>query len=402
MAYLKAILFSLVVIFGLTEVSLRTFPTLIPVNLLINFQKDLRKNIAKKRKFQTIDDTLPYAENSEGPSVLTYKPYARIQYDYKDPGIVNTMQMDGLGCCNEPLNLYHQKNKFDVIAVGDSFTWFTTIEATKTWPSQLAHISGLSLYNLGLPGRGPHEYLALIKRFALKKNPKMIIMAIYEGNDLGSIWTQNQKQLDYSDACLEVGLRICKGYSYLKNYVFGFWSYAFNFYVQASLRVVSVFHQGTFFSQQARPIYLSDGSFNHFQYSVRRTTHQVDFNPYHFDVDVPNWAKKLKEGILSLELYEPILRDFVRLSREHKFIPVVIYLPTVPTAYMQYVQFKYEDQKLKEVLTFFNHAQTQYLMKKSNLLGCHFIDLTSALKLAAQKYEDDILYFREHIHFTQK
>ena len=85
-----------------------------------------------------------------------------------------------------------------------------------------------------------------------------------------------------------------------------------------------------------------------------------------------------------------------------KFIPVVIYLPTVPTAYMQYVQFKYEDQKLKEVLTFFNHAQTQYLMKKSNLLGCHFIDLTSALKLAAQKYEDDILYFREHIHFTQK
>ena len=43
---------------------------------------------------------------------------------------------------------------------------------------------GATTYNLGVPGVGPYEYLEILRRFGLALEPRIVLLNIYEGNDL--------------------------------------------------------------------------------------------------------------------------------------------------------------------------------------------------------------------------
>jgi hypothetical protein len=71
----------------------------------------------------------------------------------------------------------------EVVVLGDSNTWGVAARWDETWPSWYARRSGKTIYNLGVSGYGPPEYLHLMETNALLLNPELIIVGLYYGND---------------------------------------------------------------------------------------------------------------------------------------------------------------------------------------------------------------------------
>jgi lysophospholipase L1-like esterase len=72
----------------------------------------------------------------------------------------------------------------DVVTIGDSQTYGVSVTAHNSWPAQLARLSKLQVYNLGLGGYGPVQYHQLLRSRALTLRPKIVVVGLYYGNDL--------------------------------------------------------------------------------------------------------------------------------------------------------------------------------------------------------------------------
>ena len=71
----------------------------------------------------------------------------------------------------------------DVVCLGDSQTYGTNIHHQDSFPSVLAGLSGLEVYNMSLGGYGPIQFLAMTER-ALSLEPETIVVGFFFGNDL--------------------------------------------------------------------------------------------------------------------------------------------------------------------------------------------------------------------------
>lgn len=77
-------------------------------------------------------------------------------------------------------------DRCDIVTVGDSFTEGQRVDDSETWPVLLAAQTGLSVYNLGVSGYSPPEYLASLEAYGLPLRPRIVICMLYEGNDFRS------------------------------------------------------------------------------------------------------------------------------------------------------------------------------------------------------------------------
>lgn len=71
----------------------------------------------------------------------------------------------------------------DIVALGDSQTWGVNAKRSAAWPQSLEKKSGRTVYNMGLGGYGPVQYLALTDK-ATQLSPKIIVIGLHLGNDL--------------------------------------------------------------------------------------------------------------------------------------------------------------------------------------------------------------------------
>lgn len=92
---------------------------------------------------------------------------------------------------SNPLWLEHDANGYrnahalahaDIVALGDSNTYGSFVAREAAWPQLLANKTGVSVYNMGVGGYGPAQYFLQIED-ALRLSPKLIIIALYFGND---------------------------------------------------------------------------------------------------------------------------------------------------------------------------------------------------------------------------
>jgi len=70
-----------------------------------------------------------------------------------------------------------------IVAIGDSHTYGFNARPDESWPAQLAQLSGRAVYNLGMGGYGPLQYLYLTER-ALELRPDWVVVGLYVANDL--------------------------------------------------------------------------------------------------------------------------------------------------------------------------------------------------------------------------
>jgi hypothetical protein len=71
----------------------------------------------------------------------------------------------------------------DIVALGDSHTYGNCARMAEAWPAQVARITGRSVYNLGMGGYGPNQYLHLLRTKAFTLKPKFVVCGLYFGDD---------------------------------------------------------------------------------------------------------------------------------------------------------------------------------------------------------------------------
>ena len=71
----------------------------------------------------------------------------------------------------------------DILLVGDSFTFAMGAKSPSGLQYHLGQATGKSIYNLGLPGLGPHQAAYLLETFGLPLEPDIVLWFFYGGND---------------------------------------------------------------------------------------------------------------------------------------------------------------------------------------------------------------------------
>jgi hypothetical protein len=74
----------------------------------------------------------------------------------------------------------------DILTVGDSWTYSLPVTDEQAWPEILAQaLAPRRVLNLGLPGGAPQQYLRLYETFGVKVSPKVLLVGLHLGSDLG-------------------------------------------------------------------------------------------------------------------------------------------------------------------------------------------------------------------------
>ncbi len=374
---------SLLFTFVLIEIILRIVPSAIPLNFLVFFNKNVRTEIAIKQGLPTAKGTTLIDRDDGGPELRIHKPFAERTWDIKENGTTVTAVMDEMGFCNLPQNSY-QHPTIDIIALGDSFTACHAVRPQDTWSSQLSIQTGLSVYNLGRIGIGLHEHIQLLKKFGLEKSPKVVIMNVYEGNDLRDAshyheFVQNKAATEETES--SIGGDFLEKYSYTANLILATTQYVNNTYFDTEKAKTPVnFKYQLVFSDEI----------------------SIPFNPENVDTDEVRYATYLTTLQTDPEIFQvvdEVLQTFIDLSRQYNFIPVITYTPSVYTTYIENVIF--EDPKLKGLMKSFSYEQRQYLKLKGDELGYVFIDLTPSIQPVAQANGiEKLLYYQHDLHLT--
>jgi len=392
--YLAYMIVFTVITLLLLEISLRLVPGALPATILIRFNEELREEIATERGFMTENLTVAIERDDNGPELRILKPYAEISYPdvfafANDPGAVLDGTMDEVGFCN-PSGLYTGTDVFEIVTIGDSLTWCHTVRAEDTFSWLLADNSGHSVYNLGKGGIGLYEYVQILKTFGIRKDPKIVIMNVYEGNDLRDALeyreaVRKRDQDARSDGLSAVGLRDA-----IRNSFVGRHSYAINLLIGGASYMYSYF---------AYPDERAGQSID-FSYVVSLADGPVDFNSQNVDVDEVVHARRLQDGTIDLDIFTSALQSFVALSQERNFTPIVTYIPSAHSAYAQMLEFS--DPDIERPMLQFSAAMRTFFADKARELGYEFIDFTPDMQAAAQQGDaDNLLYFPTNLHLTR-
>lgn len=391
---LAILLIPLAILFVGVEVSLRLMPQVLPLTLLQHFQPDLRLRIAETRGLPTRNDVMSVERDDGGPLLLKYRPQTEVSKTFLDEGAVPTIVTDAQGFCNPP-DAGYERARFDIIAIGDSFTWCHSVHPAEVWPVVLARLSGRSVYNLGTPAIGLYEYLVILRRFGLPKQPRVVLMNVYEGNDLRDAMRYWSYRDDHAGVATELD---CSG---LLCRALGSRSYVYNLlaatrveYLQPLIAASGPARDAAFENVDTEDL--------RFHYTLDFGAEQVPFNLRNADRDEIAVATAMDQGALSPSLFDAALETFVALAGEHGFVPVLVYSPSAHTAYADYVRF--EEPELAELMAGMSSMLRDHFRVSGERLGYHFLDLTGPLQavIDAQGTEQarQLLYYPMSIHYS--
>lgn len=76
------------------------------------------------------------------------------------------------------------RDPIDIAALGDSFTDALTMRREDAWPARLEAKLGRPVQNYGTAGFGPQQELLVLKDFALRHHPRVVVLAFFAGNDI--------------------------------------------------------------------------------------------------------------------------------------------------------------------------------------------------------------------------
>lgn len=364
----------------LVEIGLRVVPTAIPTRVLMYFEPELRATAATGR-FSTRRDVIELKRDDGGPILRIWKPFTRKPYDFQDYGAVQEVLADEKGFCNPP-GSYEATPTIDILALGDSFTWCHAVLPEDGWPVLVGKLTGSSSYNLGKGGIGLYEEIQILKQFGLSRMPKIVVLNIYEGNDVRDAIAYHRSLGGKSE------LDDVPAQAWQSGFL-GRKSYAYNF-----------IRGGTGYLLERGNFKWASSDID-FRFRVGAGENTVLFNEGQGATDEVDCAKKIRAGEFHFNIFDRGLKEFVRLAQAHNFVPVIAYTPLVTTVYAPVDSL---DPALSDLLSWFSKAQREYFAAKSQELGFTFIDLTPALQQAAASSEvtpKTLLYFPTTIHYTK-
>jgi hypothetical protein len=361
--------------FGVAESSLRAFPHLIAVPVLDRFTPVLRQEVATRLGLPTVHTRprIPSSERTDGgPDIHVFEPNRTIvvRVDPADLrfGATDSIAVDAGGFCNPSGAI--ERGAADIVLLGDSFTSCIGVKPTVVSAAVLEKETGLRAYHLGIPGIGPYEYIELLRRYGLRLRPRVVVMNIYEGNDLRDIG----RFMDFRASGVQRDKSEAMGGPFA-------WSYALAF-IKASVE------------QLAKSLKKSMAL--DFRYSVVSGGNAVAMNVTNADQDEARNANRIISQELAPKLFEAPLAEFARMAREMDFKAVVSYIPSAYTAYESRVRF--EDAGIGKSVQASSKAQRSWLRDNTRRLGITFVDLVPAFQAAADR--GPLTHFPANVHLT--
>ncbi len=76
------------------------------------------------------------------------------------------------------------RDRFDIAALGDSFTDAMTMAGAASWPARLEDTLGVPVQNYGTAGFGPQQELLVLKDVVAPHRPRTVVLAFFAGNDI--------------------------------------------------------------------------------------------------------------------------------------------------------------------------------------------------------------------------
>lgn len=376
------------------EFAIRLVPDAIPLYLLRHFESGLRSSIASRLGLASRLNVREVQRDDGGPPLRIYLPFAEIAASTLNPESDVTVKMDEAGFCN-PVTPGPRPQAYDAIVLGDSFTWCNSVHPEAAWALQFGTMSGLSVYNLGVSGVGPYEYLQLLKEFGLGRCPAVVVMAIYEGNDLRDSLEYERHASGEAGEASDPPWRWTGYVDSLRASAPGRNSYVFNLI----LALVIDLSRDSPDTPTHRAIRAIDKDSVDFRYTLQFGETSRPFNAENGDRDEVVHAKVLSQGEINLSTFDQALTRFVALSKEYEFVPLVLYIPSAYTSYARFVRFR--DPELAELMPAYSRALRTYIRQAASRLAFNFIDATSALQAAAGELRDsNLLYFASNVHLT--
>ncbi|MEQ1523663.1 MAG: hypothetical protein ABL936_20545, partial [Aestuariivirga sp.] len=303
------------------------------------------------------------------PDSLTVVPADKVD---KRLGAVEIVQVDHNGLCNLPERA--KESKADVFVAGDSFVFCTAVTVTNTASYFLQEMSGLRVYNIGIGGNGPYEYVEMMKHLGPTFHPQVIVMTIYEGNDLRDA-IRSKHFIDSKEDLRKKEKTTTPALSYAAEFI------------GANVELVSKLVR---YSRGGKEVY-------NFRYSATVSNKTMPFNVTNEDQDEVVHAMKLQSGEIDFDAFEPPFNEFVRWSNSNGITPVVAYIPSMYTAYAATVQF--EDPMVQTAVQQFSTAQRLWFARHAAILGCRYLDITPAFQAAATS---ELTHFPANLHLTPK
>jgi hypothetical protein len=167
---LVLVLLGLSIALGLVEMLMRAFPNWVPL--------EVRVNPPARRVKALINETYDLRQ-SDG-DLYYYMRGNIVPLSADQDQVVAHVHM--ITDANGFRNSSPEKATYNIVALGDSFTRASGVAAP--WPQKLAEYTGSDVLNLGEVGFGPQDELKVLRQYGLKKQPKWVILAYFEGNDL--------------------------------------------------------------------------------------------------------------------------------------------------------------------------------------------------------------------------
>jgi hypothetical protein len=394
---LTAYLIPVVLVVGGLEILLRVMPGLIPIEFLQHFHEEMRLEVAVQLDLPNRSDVQPVERNDGGPLLKKYRPNVSITLPFGDEGATDTIVTDDLGFCNPPSRPYAREN-IDIVVIGDSLTWCTSVKPGETWPAFLADRSDKSTYNLGYPGIGLYEYLVFLRKFGLPKSPEIVVLSFSEGNDYRDAlryWRFKAHGTDDEEQGQDAGPI---------DDLLGPISLVYNMAVGALRELVEPKRTSAVAGDSPLDSRLAsiDKKNLDFRYILDFNGAQVPFNIRNADRDEVKHIIVVAEGLADFSVFDDALREFMRLAETNDFIPVVIYNPSAHIVYEEYVTF--EAPWIKPLARTYSDRLRAYAKEAAGRLGYHYLDLTEPLKEEVHRQGAErakkLLYYPGSIHYS--
>jgi hypothetical protein len=266
----------------------------------------------------------PQAEDEQLPVVKTrHRPPNQLyELTYEDiPEQARSYPDAPSGYAPVPLRLTSDKNgfrnttvaeRYDIVAVGDSFVAGSNVSDDQTWPALLAKSSGRPIYNLGVGGSGPPTYLANFARFGVQLQPRVALFMIYEGND-------------FKEDVVVTGARApTRGERIAKHVETAFDASP----VTIGLKRLSHDLFEKLGAQRPVPGYREKLGFMPIAIASGATTHHYSFDPKR--LVYLNYSKAEFSASREWQATAGMLAQIVQESRARNIVPVFIYAPSTP------------------------------------------------------------------------
>jgi hypothetical protein len=376
------------IIFILLEISLFFFSNKINSNFLFYLPStQLKTNLLIKKNMRGPEQRANSLKRNFIKNEFSKKLSAPIETIYRKPdvqdikyGAVNYFFYNN-GFCNKDYN----KNSLNIVSFGDSFTYCTFVKPDETWSKKLKGINNnLSSLNYGMTGIGLYEQYRLMKEI-VDKNDKIIISAIYEGNDL----RDSIKHLNYIKTSNSNSNKINKkdiNENFLKKILKKIFSKSYTFNFAAGTKNFLILKKKDKHNLNFRYKYLNSN---------------IEFNINNIDQDEIRIAKKIYYNDISKDyikeaFMEPIMK-IKNLAYNNGSILIFIYIPSAHNVIKDDIIF--ESENSKKYLEAMSKIQLKVFDEicKSQNLNC--FDTTKDL-YKYNKRVNELTHFPSNLHLT--